>query len=418
MSNVKQHEENMDNEVGSVKDFDQFAGNRVCQSSPNQSELSVISISSNDSGVSFDDNLKYKLSSFLKFKKDTPKMWSVEFNHFLKPGQPNIFALVGGQWFSIYESTANGQIKQLMYYKDPDAKEDFYTCCWSVTGSGKRSILVTAGVRGIIRIIEPQSPNAKPEHLIGHGGALNQLKVSPRKPFLLASASKDHSIRLWNIETKACIATFHAIEAHRDEVVSIDFNRDCTRLVSGGLDHMIAIWDLTVPEIANTIEKSKRYNVNLSSQAIKTAYHPFPMFSTRSLHSNYIDCVQWHNEFIISKSNLDDLYCWKPGLLPCDQRTGAHSRNAFTKIAKFNVENCIYYFTRFTTSYDGSVLALGNANGTVRLWNLDCIDPTDIPNVTLHHFKRTQNIRDLSFSRCGRDLVFYCDDGTVWLYQR
>lgn len=167
---------------------------------------------------------------------------------------------------------------------------------------------MVAGVRGIIRIFDLDRKNAKPKHLIGHGSAVNQLKIPSQKPFLLASASKDRSIRLWNIMTKVCIATFHSIGAHRDEVISIDFNRDCTRLISGGLDHMIAIWDLTIPDIASTIEKSKLYDENKSSRAIKTVYHPFPIFSSRLIHSNYIDSVQWHNELILSKvKNVDAL---------------------------------------------------------------------------------------------------------------
>lgn len=104
--------------------------------------------------------------------------------------------------------------------------------------------------------------------------------------------------------------------------------------------------------------------------------------------------------------------------MPSDELIAEHSRNAFTKLAEFKVFSCGYYFTRFTTNYDQTILALGNSIGTVQLWNLDCPDPTDIPTITLKHRKRTQNIRDLSFSRCGRDLVFYSDDGMIWLYQR
>lgn len=242
-------------------------------------------------------------------------------------GQPNIFAVVGGPQFSIYEIMPKRNIKLVMCYEDADVSfvigisnneciycfkilllfcdfqpnEDFYTCCWSLSVSTKKSVLIVGGVRGIIRIFDIEQAQVNPKNLIGHGGAVNQVKISPRIPFLLASASKDHSIRLWNIETKVCIATFHAIQAHRDEVVSIDFNRDCTKLVSGGLDHMIAIWDLTIPEILRAIEQSKRYNEIESKCAVKTVYHPFPIFSTRQLHNNYVDCVQWFGDFVLSK---------------------------------------------------------------------------------------------------------------------
>lgn len=165
-------------------------------------------------------------------------------------------------------------------------------------------MLLVGGVRGIIRIFKPERPAITPTHLIGHGGAVNQVKVSRKNPFLLASASSDRSIRLWNIQTKVCIATFHSVDGHRDDVVTIDFNLDCTRLVSGGVDHMIAIWDLTIPKIEAAVKKSETYDEKTSDRSFETVYHPFPMFSTRLLHSNYIDCIQWFSGLILSKVRM------------------------------------------------------------------------------------------------------------------
>lgn len=173
--------------------------------------------------------------------------------------------------------------------------------------STHKPILLTAGDHGIIHIIDIDVTNqdqVKPKHLKGHGGAINQLKVASRRPYLLASASKDHSIRLWNIQTNVCIATFHGIDSHRDEVVSIDFNLECTKLVSGGIDHMIAIWDLNTPEIKTAIEQSTKYNEKTSVRAFKTLFNPFPIFTTRRMHKNYIDCVEWFGDFILSKVSI------------------------------------------------------------------------------------------------------------------
>lgn len=172
-----------------------------------------------------------------------------------------------------------------------------------LTLQGKqKTALILGGKRGVIRIIMPELNNMKhAKHLIGHGAAINQLICRPLKPYLLASASADRSFRLWNIETNVCIATFHGVEAHRDEVVSIDFNRDCTQIVSGGMDHMIAIWDLKEPEIIEAIVESRKYDPAKSDRAFKTIMISFPKFINRNLHRQWIDCVKFHNKLILSK---------------------------------------------------------------------------------------------------------------------
>lgn len=113
-------------------------------------------------------------------------------------------------------------------------------------------------------------------------------------------------MRLWNIETLVCIANFHGESGHRDTVVSIDFNHDCSKLVSGGIDHMIAIWDLSSPEIVTAIKQSQQYGYR-SVKSFGTIYQPYPIYATRQVHRNYVDCVKWHGDLILSKVNSNIL---------------------------------------------------------------------------------------------------------------
>lgn len=165
----------------------------------------------------------------------------------------------------------------------------------------KHSLIIAGGERGIIRIILADQPNAEPYHLNGHGNAINQVTVSSRKPFLMASASKDLSFRLWNIHTMVCIANIHSVNSHRDQVITVAFNWNCTKLVSGGMDHKLAIWNLESNEMVSAIEASRTFDKTQCKKDFKTIYEPFPIFTTREIHTNYIDCVRWFGNFVLSK---------------------------------------------------------------------------------------------------------------------
>lgn len=85
--------------------------------------------------------------------------------------------------------------------------------------------------------------------------------IHPQNPPLLFTASKDQSIRLWNIHANVLIAIFAGVDGHRDEVITLDISLDCTRLISGGMDHAIKVWNLDKPEVLDAIKRVESYHV-------------------------------------------------------------------------------------------------------------------------------------------------------------
>lgn len=95
--------------------------------------------------------------------------------------------------------------------------------------------VVYSGVRGIVKGVHCGTFQLELA-LLGHGNAVNDMKRVPTDFRLLLTASKDESIRLWNTETKVCIAIFAGEQGHRDEVLSVDCHPLGNCFASSGMD--------------------------------------------------------------------------------------------------------------------------------------------------------------------------------------
>ncbi|KAL7983225.1 hypothetical protein Chor_000101 [Crotalus horridus] len=250
---------------------------------------------------------KYSFKCVNSLKEDhSQPLFGVQFNWHSKEGDPLVFATVGSNRVTLYECHSQGEIRLLQSYVDADADENFYTCAWTYDSNTSHPLLAVAGSRGIIRIINPI--------------------------------------------TMQCIK---------------DYDLLGEKIMSCGMDHSLKLWRINSKRMINAIKESYEYNPNKTNRPFVSQKIHFPDFSTRDIHRNYVDCVRWLGDLILSK-----------------------------------------------------MLALGNQVGKLYVWDLEVEDPHKAKCTTLTHPKCAAAIRQTSFSRDSSILIAVCDDASIWRWDR
>ncbi|KAG8783248.1 hypothetical protein FRC12_019927 [Ceratobasidium sp. 428] len=181
--------------------------------------------------------------------------------------------------------------------------------------------------------------------LPGDSSSISKLAFSP-DGHRLASASRDRTINLWNIETGELVVG--PLTGHTRAITSVIFSSDSRFIVSGSDDFTVRIWDAQTGETA-------RGPIRLLLEAEWLAPLPGGRFAVGGNYTNLFPVIGRKMEYPFTVYDIDSCAV----LFEC---SGHESR-----------------VLSLSTSPDGLLLASGSSDRTIRFWEASSGQPIGQP---------------------------------------
>ena len=212
------------------------------------------------------------------------------------------------------------------------------TVVWHTDSLSSMTVFPNGGIIGLVvsNLIHLGDPHAVAPHTtLTYDSPINSIAFSPNNP-LLASASTDSTIQLWNLNTNTLQAT---LRGHTSNVLNVAFSPNGILLASGSADGTVRLWNTATETLQATLRGH-------TSDVLNVAFSP-------------------DGSLVASGSADGTVRLW----------------NTATETLQATLEAHMDSVLSVAFSPDGLLLASGSADGLVGLW-----DPhTEILQATLGH---------------------------------
>jgi hypothetical protein len=226
-------------------------------------------------------------------------------------------------------------------------------------------VLATAGT--ITAVLTTQTGQTGSTTGAGHTAEVSSVAFN-RDGTILASASFDHTVRLWNTATHKQIG--QPLEGQRNKLFTVAISPDGKAVASGGEDHTVQLWNIATRKPIGQPLGGQDGRVN------SVAFSP-------------------NGKFLASGDDDGTVLVRDPATRKIVQFIHARSGRVFT----------------VAFSSDSKILASGGQNGTVRLWN-----PTTGQPIGQALRGQYGPVNSVAFSPNGKLLASGSQDGKMQLW--
>lgn len=266
--------------------------------------------------------LKYKFKTAPE--TDRFAFYDVKFLPYSDPEiEEPIFAVVAQRRVLIGRLSAQNNAVVTMLHELVDQQETdnpdspgLNSCAWCYIDP-QMPLLAVAGGSGQLKVINAVDGELF-KTLIGHGhGTINDIATHPLYPWIVATASMDKSLRIWDLRRHSSphqsptIIICGQATGHCEGVLTVSWHPSGRYLVTGGHDQRVCVW--TIPDLA----EESRFWRQISPEERKRSAHEvltiyYPHFTSTGVHSNFVDCARFFGDLIISKAAGEDkIVLWK-----------------------------------------------------------------------------------------------------------